>query len=210
MEERSPKLGPLVGRVELAGRRPRRAVRDHPSGGVRDHHALVAGARALRHESLEPRRAAARQRDDEIGDAGGEDRGVSEDGGLVVRLGASLDGQRERNRERENGRGREVEGGEEEPRSEAHVPAFSSSADAKRKPTPRTVWMKRGADGSSPSFLRSALTCTSSVFVEPNQLVSQTSRIELLAPNDLAGVLEQHAQHLELLDRQLDGRRRRT
>ena len=41
-----------------------------------------------------------------------------------------------------------------------------------RRPTPRTVSISVG----SPSFLRNAATCTSTVFDEPYQVVSQTSR----------------------------------
>ena len=169
--------------------------------------ALSATSRSSRGTG-EPGRSGSR--DDEVGDPSGENRRIPEDRGLVVRVGAALDGQRERDRERENGRRREVEGGEEEPGSEAHVPAFSSSEDANRKPTPRTVWMKRGEDGIVAELLaeRAHVHVERLRRAEPARVPDLAD--ELLAPNDLARVLEQHAQDLELLDGQVDGLAART
>src|SRR5262249_15070642 len=79
--------------------------------------------------------------------------------------------QRERHLERDHDQQEAVREGEEQPGPEAH----SSSGVANRKPTPRTVCRNRGSLESSPSLRRSPLTWTSSVFVEPNQFVSQTS-----------------------------------
>ena len=79
--------------------------------------------------------------------------------------------ERERYLERDHDQQEPVREGQEQPEPEAH----SSSGEAKRKPTPRMVCRNRGSLESSPSLRRSPLTCTSSVFVEPNQFVSQTS-----------------------------------
>ena len=81
--------------------------------------------------------------------------------------------QRERHLQRHDHEHEHVREREQQSRPQAH--GASSSAAAKRKPTPRTVWMKRGSAESSPSLRRRLDTWTSSVFVEPNQLVSQTS-----------------------------------
>src|SRR5450759_909235 len=59
----------------------------------------------------------------------------------------------------------------------AHVLVQPRSARSKRKPTPRTVEMKRGWAASSPSFRRNTEMCMSSVLVDPNHTVSQISRI---------------------------------
>src|SRR6185436_7769691 len=111
--------------------------------------------------------------------------------GLAVRLRADLgihplrQVQRERHLERDDDEDEDVRERDYQSRAEAH----SSSAAAKRKPTPRTVWMKRGFCESSPSLRRRLETWTSSVLVEPNQLVSQTSSMrrsrEITAPASL-------------------------
>src|SRR5450631_47238 len=59
----------------------------------------------------------------------------------------------------------------------AHARGQPRSARSKRKPTPRTVEMKRGCAASSPSFRRSTEICMSRVLVDPNHTVSQISRI---------------------------------
>ena len=58
---------------------------------------------------------------------------------LEIGVRPPLDAERERDLEREHDRGDEVGGREDEAGPEAH--GSSSSADEKRKPTPRTVWM---------------------------------------------------------------------
>ena len=58
---------------------------------------------------------------------------------LEVGVRAPLDAERKRNLEREDDRGDEIRGREDEAGAEAH--GCSSSADEKRNPTPRTVWM---------------------------------------------------------------------
>ena len=66
-----------------------------------------------------------------------------------------------------------------------------------RSPTPRTVSISVG----SPSFLRSAATCTSTVFDEPYQVVSQTSRRILWRSTTTPGSDGEQREQVELLQR---------
>ena len=70
----------------------------------------------------------------------------------------------------------------------------------RRKPTPRTVSIQP----ASPSLRRSAATCTSIVFVEPYQLVSQTSSSRLRRDYRRAGIASEHGEQVELLRRQVE------
>ncbi len=106
---------------------------------------------------------------DEVGDPPRQNRRVGDDVGLELGGRPPVDVEGERNRKRDDDGGEQVGRRENQAGPERH-------GASSRKPTPRTVWMYRGAAGSSPSFLRSALTWTSSVFVEPNHAGSQTSR----------------------------------
>ena len=72
----------------------------------------------------------------------------------------------ERHLEREQHEQRDAEVAEQQPAVTA-----ARHAGRSRKPTPRTVSIQAG----SPSLRRSAATWTSIVFVEPNQVVCQTS-----------------------------------
>jgi hypothetical protein len=76
---------------------------------------------------------------DVVVDAGGKEHRMAEDGRLGVPIRASFDGQRQRNLQRDDHDGKDVHRGQNQPRAEAH--SWSSSGEAKRKPTPRTVLM---------------------------------------------------------------------
>ena len=143
--ERDAELGPLRCGIRRPGRRERGGVREHASPDVRDDDALACELRRLAHERVQPAerspsaRFCAPRALHEVGAPRAEDGGVSQNGGLEFECHATLDVQRERDLERDHDRGQEVGGGEDEARSEAHD--ASSSREAKRKPTPRTVWM---------------------------------------------------------------------
>ena len=68
-----------------------------------------------------------------------------------------------------------------------------------RNPTPRTVSISVG----SPSFLRSEATWTSTVFDEPYQVVSQTSRRIRCRSTTTPGLGGEQREQVELLQRQL-------
>ena len=70
------------------------------------------------------------------------------------------------------------------------------------KPTLRTVWMKRGLAGSSPSLRRSSPMWTSRVFVDPNQFSSQTSAIRS-SRHGATGSARERREQVELLPGQL-------
>ena len=173
-------LGPLGGGERLAGGRGAVGVGEHAPARVDDDRAravaAVASPRADR-RSRELRLVASEP--DEVGDPPRQHRRVRDDVRLQLRGRPPVDVQRERHGERDHDGGQQVGRREDEAGPEGH-------GASKRKPTPRTVWMYRGAAGSSPSFFRSALTWTSSVFVEPNQAGIPDLVHELVALDELA------------------------
>ena len=71
-------------------------------------------------------------------------------------------------------------------------------------PTPRTVAMYRGSDGSSSIFLRSHEMWTSSVFVGPNQCGSQTSSMIASRRTTSPAFAINMCEQVELLRGELD------
>src|SRR5581483_7465623 len=101
--------------------------------------------------------------------------------GRTGRLGTNppLEVEDQRCLERHDDRDEDVGEGEDETAPDLRGDTYSliarSSFAAKRNPTPRTVVMYLGLEGSSSSFFRSHEIWTSRVFVGPNQCGSQTS-----------------------------------
>ena len=86
---------------------------------------------------------------------------------------------------------------------QGHLQSAVTSGSS-RKPTPRTVTMRRGLAGSSPSLRRRADTCMSSVRVGPHQCSVPHLAHDAgpLAP--CAGLRDEQAQQVELLGGELD------
>ena len=141
--EGNPELRPLRRGELRPGCRLPRAVHQQVPALVRHHDSLVHGRGGVVNRLGQ--RAGARvrgslvRRRHLVGDAGGEERGPAEHVRLKIGVRPPLDAERERDLEREDDRGDEIGGREDEAGTKAH--GSSSSADEKRKPTPRTVWM---------------------------------------------------------------------
>ena len=140
--------------------------------GVDDDH---PAADAFGRQLGQPFELADPQRVDRVRGRGGDDLRLA--ARLAVDLGVDAVAQAQRQRHPEGDQRQRQHVGERQQEGGPEAYGSSPSGAAKRNPTPRTVSIKVGAVGSSPSLRRSQPTWTSSVLVEPNQLVSQTSDI---------------------------------
>ena len=76
---------------------------------------------------------------EQVGERGGDDVGLPARLRAHLRVDAVGDARRERDLERDDRQHEHVAHGQQQPRAEAY--SSSPSGAAKRKPTPRTVWM---------------------------------------------------------------------
>jgi hypothetical protein len=136
LEECDVQLRALAGGVEGSLLRRACGVGEDASLTVNDDDSLVSFPFGARDDALDPSGVAPRNR---IGDLRGNHRCAAEDARLELCVGPALDVQTQRNLERDYDDRQEIRRREDEPSAEAHDP--SSSAEAKRNPTPLTVWM---------------------------------------------------------------------
>ena len=195
---RRRELGPLLGGELLAGRR--RARRCRRARARRRPRRRCGRRRRPSRSRATSREPVGRPQADEVGDSARQARPRPRP--RRTRARRSRGGRRSapaarpaRSRPSRAGRPRR---GRAAPRKLTALAGVEPEADARAR-----CGCSAGAAGSSPSFFRSALTWTSSVFVEPNQAGSQTSCTSSFALDELPGALEQDAQELELLHRQL-------
>jgi hypothetical protein len=124
--------------------------------------------------------------------------------GLRADLGVDAvgDARRERHLQRDDGEHQHVGQRQQQPGAEAY--GASSSGAAKRKPTPRTVWMYRGVAGSSPSLRLQPAHVDVERLRRPEPVLVPDAAHQVLAADDAAGVARELGEQVELLAAELD------